>query len=76
MEQININIEPIENSFLNKCTITKWDDKLVLKITEDDINIKDLIYYYTSFSRRMIFMEVKPYTLKEKLKAVYRVLFE
>ena len=68
MEQVNINID--------KCTITKWDDKLVLKITEDDINIKDLIYYYTSFSRRMIFMEVKPYTLKEKLKAVYRVLFE
>lgn len=75
MKTITIDVETPNDSFFSKLILKQWDEKFGCIINKDEVKMKDIAYSYVTMMNGLVFMEVKPYWLKNKLKAIYKILF-
>jgi hypothetical protein len=71
--ETKIKTEQYNESFYTKWTLSKWDKKLVVKSMIEDASLED-IYYGITLVKKWVFMKHKPEWLKEKLKAIYKII--
>ena len=75
MKTITIDVETPNDSIFSKLILKQWDEKFGCIINKDEVKMKDIAYSYVTMMNGLVFMEVKPYWLKNKLKAIYKILF-